>query len=279
MLRLGPHISIAKGFSQAAKDASQIKANTFQFFTRNPRGGAAKAIDPKDIEALKTLMSHHDIAHLLAHAPYTMNPAAQKDDVYAFAKATFTEDLKRLEALPCALYNFHPGSHTGKGVEYGIQRITTLLNEVLTGDEKLYVLLEGMSGKGTEIGSTFDELKSIIDQVTQNQVLGVCLDTCHLYSAGYDIVNQLDNVIEHFDQVIGLNRLKAIHLNDSKVPFASHKDRHEIIGQGTIGIEALARVINHPKLRHLPFFLETPNELEGHKEEIEKLKEFYHNEA
>ncbi|GAU79458.1 endonuclease IV [Fusibacter sp. 3D3] len=217
MLRLGPHISIAKGFSQAA----------------------------------------------------------QKDDVYAFAKSTFADDLKRLEALPCALYNFHPGSHTGKGIEYGIQRITTLLNEVLTGDEKLYVLLEGMSGKGTEIGSTFEELRSIIDQVTQSHVLGVCLDTCHLYSAGYDIVNQPDDVIEHFDQIIGLDHLKAIHLNDSKVPFESHKDRHEIIGQGTIGIEALTRVINHSKLRHLPFFLETPNELEGHEVEITKLSALY----
>ena len=224
-------------------------------------------------------MTQHDIANLLAHAPYTMNPAAQKDDVYAFAKSTFADDLKRLEALPCTLYNFHPGSHTGKGIEYGIQRITTLLNEVLTGDEKSYVLLEGMSGKGTEIGSTFEELRAIIDQVNQNHVLGVCLDTCHLYSAGYDIVNQLNDVIEHFDQIVGLDRLKAIHLNDSKVPFASHKDRHEIIGQGTIGIEAITRIINHPKLRHLPFFLETPNELEGHQEEITKLRALYKNEV
>ncbi len=279
MFRLGPHISISKGFSQAAKGATQINANTFQFFTRNPRGGTAKAIDPDDIKALKELMAQHDIAHLLAHAPYTMNPAAQKDDVYTFAKSTFADDLKRLEALPCSLYNFHPGSHTGKGIEYGIQRITTLLNEILTGEEKLYVLLEGMSGKGTEIGSTFEELRAIIDQVTQNHVLGVCLDTCHLYSAGYDIVNQLDDVIEHFDQIVGLDRLKAIHLNDSKVPFASHKDRHEIIGQGTIGIEAITRIINHPKLHHLPFFLETPNELEGHQEEITKLRTLYKNET
>ena len=279
MLRLGPHISIAKGFYQAAKDALQINANTFQFFTRNPRGGSAKSIDPKDIESLKTLMAQNGIAHLLAHAPYTMNPAAQKDDVYAFAKATFSDDLKRLTALPCTLYNFHPGSHTGMGIEYGIQRITTLLNEVLTGDEELCVLLEGMSGKGTEIGSTFEELRAIIDQVTQNHVLGVCLDTCHLYSAGYDIVDHLDEVIDHFDQIVGLDRLKAIHLNDSKVAFNSHKDRHETIGQGTIGIEALTRVINHPKLCHLPFFLETPNELEGHALEIAALKSLYQNEA
>ncbi|MBF4695685.1 deoxyribonuclease IV [Fusibacter ferrireducens] len=279
MLRLGPHISIAKGFYQAAKDASQIHANTFQFFTRNPRGGSAKEIDPKDIESLKELMNQQDIAHLLAHAPYTMNPAAQKDDVYAFAKSTFSDDLKRLEKVPCCLYNFHPGSHTGKGVEYGIQRITTLLNDVLTGDEKLHVLLEGMSGKGTEIGSTFEELRAIIDQVTQNHILGVCLDTCHLYSAGYDIVNQLDDVIEQFDQIVGLDRLKAMHLNDSKVPFGSHKDRHEIIGQGTIGIEALSRIINHPKLRHLPFFLETPNELEGHGKEVATLRALYKSEA
>lgn len=272
MLRIGSHISISKGFQQAAKDTIKIGANTFQFFTRNPRGGSAKEIDTKDIEQLKLLMADHDIHTLLAHAPYTMNPAAQKDEVYRFAHNTLKDDLNRLKQIPCSLYNFHPGSHTGKGVEYGINRITSLLNVVLTGNESTFLLLEGMSGKGTEIGSSFEELKQIIDQVTHHHLMGVCLDTCHLYSAGYDIVNHLDDVIGEFDRIIGLNRLKAIHLNDSKMPFGSHKDRHECIGQGTIGIDALSRVITHPQLKDLPFFLETPNELDGHSLEIELLK-------
>lgn len=272
MLRIGPHISISKGFKQAAKDAISIDANTFQFFTRNPRGGSAKAIDPKDIDQLKILMAQHDIHTLLAHAPYTMNPAAQKDDVYDFAHLTLRDDLDRLEQIPCSLYNFHPGSHTGKGVEYGIHRIVSLLNAVLTGNESTCLLLEGMSGKGTEIGSRFEELRQIIDQVIHQHLMGVCLDTCHLYSAGYDIVNHLDDVLNDFDRIVGLDRLKAIHLNDSKMPFNSHKDRHEYIGQGTIGLDALSRVINHPQLKHLPFFLETPIELDGHRHEIKLLR-------
>ncbi|MBS4537802.1 deoxyribonuclease IV [Clostridium sp. D2Q-11] len=270
---IGSHLSIAKGFSNASKEAIQIGANTFQFFTRNPRGGKAKALDLDDIKKVKSIMKENDFGPLLAHAPYTMNPASYKGNVWEFAKMAFRDDLDRLETIPCSLYNFHPGSHTGKGVEYGIDRISQLLNEVLTGEESTWILLEAMSGKGTEIGRNFEELRAIIDKVEHSDKIGVCIDTCHIYSAGYDIVNDLDGVLNKFDEIIGLDRLKAIHLNDSKMPFGSNKDRHEKLGEGTIGLEAIINIINHPRLKDLPFFLETPNELEGYKKEIEIIIE------
>ncbi len=272
-MNIGCHISIAKGFEKAGETAVQIGGNTFQFFTRNPRGGNAKALDEKDIQALKTLMEKHAFGPLLAHAPYTLNMASNKPEVRAFAEEAFREDLDRLEKIPCSLYNFHPGSHLKDGVDRGISRIVEILNRVLTGKESTLVLLEGMSGKGSEVGSKFEELRDIIDGVDQKHLMGVCLDTCHLYSAGYDIVNDLEGVIDAFDQIVGLNRLRAIHLNDSKMPFDSRKDRHEKVGQGTIGKEALLRLVSHPKLKHLPFFLETPNELEGYASEIAYFKE------
>lgn len=271
-MHIGCHISIAKGFHKAAKDSVKIGANTFQFFTRNPRGGSAKAIDPEDIAKLKVIMDEHEFGPLLAHAPYTLNMASNKPEVRDFARQAFKEDLERLEQIPCSLYNFHPGSHLKDGVEVGIERIVEILNEVITGKESTFILLEGMSGKGSEVGSKFEELRAIIDGVHHNHLMGVCLDTCHMYSAGYDIVNDLDGVIDDFDRVVGLDRLKAVHLNDSKMPFASNKDRHERIGEGTIGKDALLKLVHHPKLKHLPFLLETPNELPGYSEEIELMR-------
>lgn len=270
---IGPHISIAKSYTDAVKNAISIKANTFQFFTRNPRGGKAKELDLKDIETASKLMKENNFGPLLAHAPYTMNLASENVNVATFAKIAFADDLDRLEKLPCSLYNFHPGSHVGLGVDEGIKRIIDAINEVLTGKETTTILLETMSGKGSEIGRTFEELEQIIEGINFNEKIGVCLDTCHVYSAGYDIVNNLDEVVNEFDRIIGLDRLKAIHLNDSKTPFNSNKDRHEKIGDGTIGLETIVKIINHPKLSHLPFFLETPNENDGYKKEIEILKE------
>ncbi len=272
---IGCHISIAKGFSKAAKDSVKIGANTFQFFTRNPRGGNAKALDSNDIEKLKTIIEENEFGPLLAHAPYTLNMASSKPEVRDFARQVFKEDLERMEQLPCNLYTFHPGSHLKDGIEIGIERIVEILNEVITGDESTYILLEGMSGKGSEVGSSFEDLHAIIDGVIHNHLMGVCLDTCHLYSAGYDIVNNLDGVINEFDHIVGLDRLKAIHLNDSKMPFASNKDRHEKIGEGTIGKEALLNLVHHPKLKHLPFLLETPNELPEYAQEIEMMKKVF----
>ncbi|MBN2261248.1 MAG: deoxyribonuclease IV [Clostridiales bacterium] len=273
MMIIGPHISIAKSYTDAVKNAISIKANTFQFFTRNPRGGKAKELDLKDIETASKLMKENNFGPLLAHAPYTMNLASENVNVATFAKIAFADDLDRLEKLPCSLYNFHPGSHVGLGVDEGIKRIIDAINEVLTGKETTTILLETMSGKGSEIGRTFEELEQIIEGINFNEKIGVCLDTCHVYSAGYDIVNNLDEVVNEFDRIIGLDRLKAIHLNDSKTPFNSNKDRHEKIGDGTIGLETIVKIINHPKLSHLPFFLETPNENDGYKKEIEILKE------
>lgn len=271
-MHLGCHISIAKGFFNAGKDAVSIDANTFQFFTRNPRGGKAKELDFKDLEKLDELMKENKFGPLLAHAPYTINMASHKENVWNAARDIFKDDLKRMEDLPSSLYNFHPGNHTGKGVEYGIERITTVLNDIITGNEANMILLETMSGKGTEIGVTFEEIKAIIDKVNYKEFMGVCLDTCHVYSAGYDIVNDLDGVLNQFDEIIGLDRLKAIHLNDSMTEFNSRKDRHEVIGEGTIGLEAIEKIVKHPKLKDIPFFLETPNELDGHKKEIEMLR-------
>lgn len=273
MFKIGCHLSASKGFLAMGKEAVKIGGNTFQFFTRNPRGGAAKAIDEKDVEAFLAFAAENGIDIILAHAPYTLNACAADDKIRTFAKETMADDLQRMEYVPGNLYNFHPGSHVKQGVEIGIDKIADLLNEVLFEKQRTTVLLETMAGKGTEIGRSFEEIRAIMDKVELKDKLGVCLDTCHVYDAGYDIVNHLDEVLEQFDRIIGLDKLKAIHLNDSKNPFESHKDRHEKIGEGSIGIEAFTRIINHEKLKNLPFFLETPNEIEGYKQEIALLKE------
>ena len=272
MLRIGCHLSSSKGYRAMAKDAKKINANTFQFFTRNPRGGAAKAIDEKDVESFKAFAKENGIHVILAHAPYTLNACSADESTREFAKNTFADDLKRMEYVPGNLYNFHPGSHVKQGVEIGIDYITQMLNEVLKPEQTTKVLLETMAGKGSEIGRSFEELRAIIDRVELNDHLGVCLDTCHVYDAGYDIVNDLDGVLKQFDEIIGIDRLYAIHINDSKNPFESHKDRHEKIGEGSIGTEAFERIINHPMLADKPFFLETPNELDGYAKEIALLK-------
>lgn len=275
MLNIGCHLSTTKGFKNMGKEALQINANTFQFFTRNPRGGKAKDIDEKDIEALQEIMKENQFAKILAHAPYTLNACSADERTREFAVETMADDLARMEYLPNNLYNFHPGSHVKQGVEVGINYIVDMLNTVLKPEQTTKVLLETMAGKGSEIGRSFEEIAEIISRVELKEHMGVCLDTCHVYDAGYDIVNNLDGVLEEFDRVIGLERLHAIHLNDSKNPFESHKDRHEKIGEGSIGIEAITRIINHPKLRHIPFFLETPNELDGYGKEIEILRSLY----
>ena len=275
MLNIGCHLSTTKGFKNMGKEALSIGANTFQFFTRNPRGGKAKDIDEKDIERLLEIVKKNNFAKLLAHAPYTLNPCSADEKTRNFAKEMMEDDLRRMEYLPNNLYNFHPGSHVKQGVDVGIDYIVEMLNTVLKPEQTTTVLLETMAGKGTEIGRTFEEIAEIINRVELKDHLGVCLDTCHVYDAGYDIVNDLDGVLEEFDKIIGLEKLCAVHLNDSKNPFKSHKDRHEKIGEGSLGLEGISRIINHPKLRHLPFFLETPNELEGYKNEIELLKEQY----
>lgn len=275
MLMIGPHLSIAGGFKKAGEEAVKIEANTFQFFTRNPRGGKAKALDSDDVAGLRQIMENHGFGPLLAHAPYTLNMCSAKQETREFARMVFKEDLMRLEELPCELYNFHPGSHTGQGVAAGIAWITQILNEEMWPEQKATVLLETMSGKGTEIGSRFEELKMIIDQVALTNKIGVCLDTCHVYSGGYDLVGNLDGVLEAFDRIIGLNYLKCIHLNDSMMPFGSNKDRHEKIGFGTLGIDTFKRIVTHPQLRDLPFFLETPQEDTGdYQKEIELLRSF-----
>ncbi len=275
MLMIGPHLSIAGGFKKAGEEAVKIEANTFQFFTRNPRGGKAKALDSDDVAGLRQIMDNHEFGPLLAHAPYTLNMCSAKQETREFARMVFKEDLMRLEELPCELYNFHPGSHTGQGVAAGIAWITQILNEEMWPEQKATVLLETMSGKGTEIGSRFEELKMIIDQVALTNKIGVCLDTCHVYSGGYDLVGNLDGVLEAFDRIIGLNYLKCIHLNDSMMPFDSNKDRHEKIGFGTLGIDTFKRIVTHPQLKDLPFFLETPQEDTGdYQKEIELLRSF-----
>ena len=274
MLNIGCHLSTSKGFAHMGREASSIEANTFAFFTRNPRGGNAKAIDPDDALALREHLKANGFAPLVAHAPYTLNPCSDKPHAREFALQAMADDLVRMETFPGNLYNFHPGSHVGQGVEVGIELIAATLNEVLTPDQSTTVLLETMAGKGSEVGSRFEELAAIIGRVELSDHMGVCLDTCHVHDAGYDIVNDLDGVLEEFDSIIGLSRLKAIHVNDSKNPLGSHKDRHERIGQGTLGQEAFARIVRHPRLRDLPFILETPNELDGYAEEIRLLREF-----
>ena len=275
MLNIGCHLSTTKGYENMGKEAIKIGANTFQYFTRNPRGGKAKDINEKDILALRKLMEENNFAKILAHAPYTLNGCSADESTRQFATEMMADDLERLKYLPTSLYNFHPGSHVKQGVDVGINYIVEMLNKVLKPEHTTIVLLETMAGKGTEVGRTFEEIAEIISRVELNEKMGVCLDTCHVYDAGYDIVNDLDGVLEEFDRIIGLDRLHAIHLNDSKNPFKSHKDRHEKIGEGEIGFEAIKRIINHPKLRNIPFFLETPNELDGYAKEIEMLKAAY----
>ena len=275
MLTIGAHLSASKGYTAMLKQAQEIGANTFQFFTRNPRGGSAKDIDENDVNTFLELMKSEGFPVILAHTPYTLNCCSAKPETIEFAVNTFADDLRRMEYTPNQLYNFHPGSHVGQGEEKGIELIADALNKVLFEDMTTTVLLETMAGKGSEVGKTFEELRAIIDRVELSDKLGVCLDTCHVNDAGYDIVNDLDGVLDEFDKVIGLDRLKAIHLNDSKNPLSAHKDRHEKIGEGYIGLDAIERIINHPKLRNLPFFLETPNELDGYAREIEILRGLY----
>ncbi len=275
MLNIGCHLSVSKGYKAMGQDALSIGANTFQFFTRNPRGSKAKEIDPRDVAALLELLKENKFATILAHAPYTLNACSADEKTREFAVMIMKDDLARMEFFPNSFYNFHPGSHVKQGTEVGIEYIINMLNGILKREQTTIVLLETMAGKGTEVGRTFEELKQILDGVTLSDKIGVCLDTCHIYDAGYDIVNDLDGVIDEFDRIIGLDKLYAIHLNDSKNPFESHKDRHETIGEGSIGLEAISKIINHPKLRQLPFYLETPNELAGHAKEIKMLREAY----
>ena len=275
MLNIGCHLSSAKGYLHMGEEALALGANTFQFFTRNPRGGRAKAIDTEDIRALLALMRENSFAPLLAHAPYTLNACSADSKIRDFACMVMTEDLQLLELLPGTRYNFHPGSHVKQGAEQGIIMIAELLNEILRPQQQTMVLLETMAGKGSEVGRNFTELRSIIDRVELQGKLGVCLDTCHVFDGGYDIVNDLENVLEEFDKIIGLKRLLAIHINDSLNILGSHKDWHAKIGQGNIGLEALSAVTNHPQLKDLPFYLETPNELPGYKAEIALLRSLY----
>ena len=272
MLNIGCHLSISNGFEAIGKQALEIGANTFQFFTRNPRGGSARKIEQSDVDALKQIMSENGFSQILAHAPYTMNLCSAKPETREFALNTLKDDLQRMEYLPDNLYNFHPGSHTGQGVEKGTEQIISALNEAMFPAMNTIVLLETMAGKGSEIGGKFDELKAIIDGVDYKDKIGVCLDTCHVFDAGYDIVNNLDEVLDKFDRIIGLDRLKAIHINDSMNYLGCHKDRHQKIGEGAIGLDAFKRIVNHPSLKNLPFFLETPNDIDGYAYEIRLLK-------
>lgn len=276
MLKIGCHLSASKGYLAMGKQAANIGANTFQFFTRNPRGGSAKALNLDDIAAFCSFSEQHGFFPILAHAPYTLNACAANEHLRTFARETMADDLDRLSHIPGSMYNFHPGSHVQQGAEVGIQLISEMLNAILKPEQPTTVLLETMAGKGSEVGRSFEELRAILDLVEQEQVMGVCLDTCHVADAGYDIVNNLDDVLDEFDRIIGLKRLKAIHLNDSMNPLGSHKDRHQKIGQGTLGLEAIERIINHPALRHLPFYLETPNDVAGYAKEIALLKGLYH---
>jgi len=270
--KIGCHLSSAGGYMAMGQTAVSIGANVFQFFTRNPRGGAAKPIDPSDVAAFRDYADEKGIGPILAHAPYTLNAAGAEERVREFAESTMRDDLKRLELTPGALYNFHPGSHVGQGAEAGVALISGMLGRILAPGWQTTVLLETMSGKGSEVGRSFDELRAIIDSTDGGDRLGVCLDTCHVWDGGYDIVGDLDGVLDRFDAVLGISRLKAIHLNDSLNVRDSHKDRHACIGKGKIGLDALARVINHPTLRDLPFYLETPNDLDGYRAEIALLK-------
>ena len=275
MLHIGCHLSCSNGYLAMGEQAVSLGADTFQFFTRNPRGGAVKPFDAQDAQALVDFLAEHRFAPVLAHAPYTLNACAADEKIRSFAVRTMREDLERLAHIPGAMLNFHPGSHVKQGAEVGIVLIAKMLDEVYTPELPTTVLLETMAGKGSEVGRSFGELRAIMDAAKAGDRLGVCLDTCHVYDAGYDIVGDLDGVLEEFDRVIGLDRLRAVHINDSKNPIGSHKDRHERIGEGSIGLEAFTRIINHPALRHLPFYLETPNELPGYAQEIALLRGRY----
>ncbi|MBO5373786.1 MAG: deoxyribonuclease IV [Lachnospiraceae bacterium] len=275
MIYIGSHISAAKGYEAMGKQALKLGADTFAFFSRNPRGGKAREIDKKDVENFLKLAKEHHFGKLVAHAPYTMNACAAKADIRAFAREMMADDLKRMEYTPGNYYNFHPGSHVGQGSEAGIEMIAGLLNEVLKPQQTTIVLLETMSGKGSEVGRCFEELQAILKRIELQEKVGVCLDTCHIWDGGYDIVNDLDGVLERFDKIIGLDKLKAIHLNDSMNPLNSHKDRHEKIGQGQIGLDAMEKIINHKSLQGLPFILETPNDDAGWANEIAMLRKLH----
>ena len=275
MLHIGCHLSVSQGFLHMGEEALSIGADTFQFFTRNPRGGSVRPLDTEDMAALNRLMEEHHFAPILAHAPYTLNGCSKTEKTRVFAREAMADDLRRLEYLDNCRYNFHPGSHVGQGAEAGIDFIADMLNTCMFKGQKTTVLLETMAGKGTEVGRNFEEIAAIIEEVELQDNIGVCLDTCHVFDGGYDIVNHLDDVLTQFDTRIGLSRLKAVHINDSKNELGSHKDRHEKIGEGHIGIEAFTRIINHPALRQLPFYLETPNELAGYAHEISLLRSLY----
>lgn len=275
MLYIGCHLGSSKGYENMGREALSIGANTFQFFTRNPRGGAAKAIDQEDIRKFLNLAKENNFGKLVAHAPYTLNPCSADPKVRDFAHMILVDDMVRMEYLPGNYYNIHPGSHVGQGIEAGIDMIAEMLNRILKPEQTTMVLLETMAGKGSEVGSKFEELKAIIDRVELSEKLGVCMDTCHMNDAEYDVVNNFSGVLEEFDKVVGLDWLKAVHINDSVNPFGAHKDRHAKIGEGYIGTEAIARVINHPDLKGMPFILETPNELDGYAREIKMLKDAY----
>jgi len=272
MFHIGSHISSSKGYAAMGRQAVKLGADTFAFFTRNPRGGSAKAISQPDVDQYLEIAKEHGFAKIVAHAPYTLNACAAKEEIRRFARETFADDLGRMEYTPGQYYNFHPGSHVGQGTEKGIERIADMLNENLKPEQTTTVLLETMAGKGSEVGRSFEELRAIIDRVRLQEKLGVCLDTCHVWDGGYDIVHDLDGVLETFDRVIGLDRLKAIHINDSMNPMGSHKDRHAKIGEGTIGLEAFGRIVRHPALQGLPFILETPNDDAGWAAEIAMLR-------
>lgn len=273
MLRIGCHLSSSKGYQAMAKDAISIGANTFQFFTRNPRGGNAKAIDERDVERFLVMARENDIAPILAHAPYTLNACSADPKLRDFAKRTMTDDLQRMEYIPGNMYNFHPGCHLKQGTELGVTYISQMLNDILTPQHTTTVLLETMAGKGSEVGKTFQELKQILESVELSDQMGICLDTCHIWDGGYNIAGQLDKILEEFDQIIGLDRLKAIHLNDSQNPLGAHKDRHAKLGEGHIGIETFKKIVSHPILSKIPFYLETPNDLDGYAREIRMMRE------
>ena len=275
MLHIGCHLSCSKGYRAMGEQALSIGADTFQFFTRNPRGGSVKPFDRQDADALNAFLAEHRFAPILAHAPYTLNACAADASIREFAVRTMREDLQRLAYIPTAMLNFHPGSHVKQGVEVGVRYIADLLDAVMTDEVTTPILLETMAGKGSEIGRSFEELRQIIDGVKIKDKIGVCLDTCHISDAGYDVKNDFDGVLEEFDRIIGLDRLCALHINDSKNPMGAAKDRHEKIGEGEIGFEAIKKIINHPKLKNIPFFLETPNELDGYAKEIEMLRAAY----
>ena len=276
VLYIGNHTSSSKGYAAMARQIIKNGGNTFAFFTRNPRGGKAKAIDETDIQNFLVLAQENHFGKIVAHAPYTLNACTAKEELRTFARETFADDLRRMEYTPGNYYNFHPGSHVGQGSEIGIQKIAEILNDVLTEEQTTTVLLETMSGKGTEVGRNFEELRKILNLVEKKSKMGICLDTCHVWDGGYDIVHDLDGVLNDFDHIIGLERLKAIHLNDSLNDCGSHKDRHARIGEGKIGMEALVHIIKHPALREIPFILETPNDDSGWTEEIHVLKEAFY---